>query len=114
MHVKMWHALADAVIHRHESSVRFHGRFDCARQELHVFEVGLNLLDRQISQSFTVFSGNNKTMTGKNRTVIEKRDGVLVFIDNPGGQVVTDDLAEKAGRLGHRIVVAAVLEPLLG
>lgn len=76
MHVKMWHALADAIIHRHQSSVSFHGAFNCARQELHVCEVGLNLLWRQISQGFAVILGDNQAMTGKNRTMIEKGDRV--------------------------------------
>jgi len=89
--------LAHAIIHRHKSSVRFHGSFDCARQELHVLEVRLNLLGRQIGQSFAVFSGNNQAMTGKNRTMVEKSDRVFVFKDNTGRDFTADDLTEETG-----------------
>ena len=103
MHVKMWHALADAIIHRHESSVRFQGRFNCAGQKLYVFEVRLNLFSRQINQSFAVLFGNNQAVPGKNRTMVEKSDRVLVFKDNAGGQVAFDNFAEETSGLGHLI-----------
>lgn len=103
MHVEMGHALADAIIHRHESSVRFHGNFNRARQELHVFEVRLNLLERQVSQSFTVFLGNYQAMAGKNRAMVEKCDRVLVFKHNPGDEFARDDFAEETSGLGHLI-----------
>lgn len=103
MHVQMWHALAHAIIHRHECSVGFHGGFDGPRQKLHVFEVRPNLIGRQISQSFVVFFGDNQAMTGKNRTMVEKGDGVFVFKDNAGRQVALDNLAEETGGLGHFI-----------
>ena len=97
MHVEVWHALAHAIVHRHESSVRFHGSFDCARQKLHVLEVRLNLPGRQISQSFAVFFGNNQAMTGKDGTMVEKSDRVLVFKNNTGGDFTADDFAEETG-----------------
>jgi hypothetical protein len=108
MHVKMWDALADAVIHRNESSVRFHGGFNRARQELYVFEVRFNLIEGQISQGFAVFLWNYQAMTGKNRTMIKKSDRVFVFKDNPGRDFTADNFTEQAGRLSHRFVVAAM------
>ena len=101
MNVKMWNALADAIIHGHESAVRFHPGFNRPRQHLYVFEKRFDLIDGQVGQSFAVRFWNNQTVTGKNRPMIEEGNGSFVFKDNAGPKVAADNFAEKAGRSSH-------------
>jgi hypothetical protein len=79
MRMKMRHALADAIVHRHERPVRFHCRFNRAREELCAFEKGPNQIFRQIGQSFVVCFRNQQTMPGKNGPMIEKCERDFVF-----------------------------------
>jgi hypothetical protein len=99
----MRHALAHAIIHSHECSVRFHARFDRPRQSLHASKEWSDLIARKIGQSLAVFFWNDQTMAGKNRAMVEKSERVLVLKDNSGGNAASHDFAKQAGRSGHLI-----------
>jgi hypothetical protein len=52
--VQMRHALADAIVHRYECSVRVHGRLDRASEKLRVSEEGPDQVLGQIGKSLVV------------------------------------------------------------
>lgn len=81
MHVKMRHALADSVIHRHEGSVRFQGGLNRARQELGILKKWADQIGRKIAQGLMMISGNQQAMSGKNRPVVEESKGDFVCKD---------------------------------
>ena len=79
VHVKMRHALADAIVHRHKRPVGFHRRFDGAREELGSFEKRPDQIFGQIGQSFVVDFRNQQTVPGKDGPMIEKGERDFVF-----------------------------------
>ena len=85
VNVKMRHALTDFVVHRYESSVRFHSRFDGLRQELNILEEWFNQITRQVSQRFIVLFGNKKAMARENRAMVKKSDCNVVLKNNASG-----------------------------
>jgi len=81
VHVKVRHALADAIVHRYEGPVGFHCGFDSAREELGSLEKRSNQIFRQIGQSFVVLFGDQQAMPRENGPMIEKgqQDFVLEY-----------------------------------
>ena len=100
MHVKMRHALADTVIHRHEGPVRFQGRFNRARQKLGILKKRADQIGRKIAQGLMMSSGNQQAMSGENRTVVEESKRDFVCKDQSRACLSSYDLAKQARYIG--------------
>jgi hypothetical protein len=44
-----------------------------------------------------MFSGNQETVTRKDRTMIKKRDAIVVFKNNPSREFAAGDFAKETG-----------------
>src|SRR4029079_19027570 len=56
-------------------------RFDCKRKQLCRFEIRRNEFCRQFAERFNVLTRNKQRMSRKQRTMIEKRYCVIVFVN---------------------------------
>jgi hypothetical protein len=93
--MKMRHALAYAIIDRHECTVSIHSELDRTRKYLSISKVGTYEFAWEIGQRFEVFSRYQENMTGKNGSVIEKGDARFVFEDDWRLNRTGNDAAEN-------------------
>jgi hypothetical protein len=96
VNVKMRNALADAIVNADKRSLCFNRPLNRARQQLSVCEKWTYQGGRQVRERFKVIPGNQQTMTGENRAMIEKRDRRLVREHDGRGNVARNDSAENA------------------
>src|SRR5207249_491844 len=95
MYVKMRHALTHAIVHRDECSMRLHSLLYRACQRLRVREERFDQIRRQIHQRLVMLFGNQQTMAGEDRAMIEKSDADVVFKDDTCSDFATRDFAEE-------------------
>lgn len=92
----MRHTLTDPIIDRDKCAVRFHGRFDCPRQELRVREESSHQIERQVGKRFVMLFRNKERVTGKNRTMVEKGERNGIFEHDSSRDFVIGNLAKGA------------------
>ena len=105
VHVKVGHALADAVVHGDERSGGSESGFDGAAEVLGDREEGLEQVDRELRQGFDVEFGNEEGMAGEEGAVIEEGQGAVVLEDDGGVDPAGGDFAEEAR--GHGTILRA-------
>ncbi len=79
MDVEMWNTLTNTVVHGHEGTFSFERNFHRKRQKLSILKKRSDQLCRQVGQRFEVFFGNQQTVAGKKRTMIEKSCGDFIL-----------------------------------
>src|SRR4051794_30680477 len=96
MHVQMRHTLTDTVVNRHERSLRADRFFDRAAKRLRVPEKRLQLRGREICERLHMCPGDEQSVSGEQRPMIEKCERTLIFEDNGCLYTTRSDSAKEA------------------
>ena len=72
------------------------------RQPLGGVERGGQVLGGDVEQIGAVLTRDHERMAAGRGRDVHERDRALVFVDDPGGQLARDDLAEDAVRVSHQ------------
>ena len=92
--VQVGDALADAVVYRHENPVGPHAALNRPGKQPRTKEQRANQCRRKLLQSFVVLSGNQQAVAGKQRALIQKRQGMLILEDHMGRARTAQNFAE--------------------
>jgi hypothetical protein len=106
VHVEMRNALADAIVGADEGSLGVHGLLDSSGEHLHIGKNRVEERFGQVGEGFEMSLRNEKTVTGKEWAMIQKREGVFVLEDTSTFDFAEENSAEGArlvefGRRGH-------------
>lgn len=96
MHVQVRDALADSIVNRDKRAFRLHAMLHRANQHLGVSKERCDEMRGEILQRLIVLLGNQQSMAGKKRTVIQESKRNVVFKNDIARQIACDDLAEFA------------------
>ena len=99
--MQMRHALAHFIVDGQESSFRLHYALYRGGNSLCVAKEAGNQITGQFAQCIHVLSRDQETMSGKERTLIEKSQRDIVRENDVGLQFATDNLTKQAGFAGQ-------------
>lgn len=84
MNMQVRHALADPVVDGYEGPVRGRRSHHGSIEELHIREQRKNQVRRKIGESLMVRLGRHENVPRKERSVVKKSEGLVVFEDDIG------------------------------
>jgi len=93
--MEMRDALTYAIVGGDECSFGLHAQFDGGGEDLYIREKWRHERWRQILDRFKMVFGNKEAVTGKQRTMVQEGDGVLI-LENARAVVIAHNFAKGA------------------